>query len=513
MYTFKELAARLDSSAISSTKIKSNNPYLTIKQLSLEETDFNCETIYVGKASTLSQKQPIKSDAGFVLINDCAFDFQHFESNVIEFSEKTDVLELYQELVNVFRFKSKVDYISTSLLDFLAKGYGLNYLIKKGAEFLGNPVMLVDYTGQLQEISVKKKVNDASWMDVYKLGCISQNLYSEYKSGKCTDLVHRSSEPVFVNIDPQKYLRKIVGKVKVKNKIIGYIVVLENDREFNDGDLEIANVLIEAVGCELQKNKFYETLIGKPHEYMIIDLLKEHDIPTYLLEEWTESLYKVAPNDFYTVVIDLPKNKPEYYFLEFIRNKFEVLLHYSKSVYYKEKIILLINCAEHDYITFKDNLSDLLSENNLKAGVSFKFYSIENMKKHYNQALNALELGNLLNREDLLLEYDDFLVYDLLKQAQMKTALDNFYCPGLRELLEYDSQNNTDYSQTLHEYLQNGLNASSVAKKFHTHKNTIIYRINKISEITGMNLKSTDDCFKLYLSFLIHDLMNGHTWH
>ena len=76
--------------------------------------------------------------------------------------------------------------------------------------------------------------------------------------------------------------------------------------------------------------------------------------------------------------------------------------------------------------------------------------------------------------------------------------------PLLPELIQHDRDNNSDYYQTLVAYLRSSCNITEAAKTLQIHRNSLLYRINKIETILGSNLD--DSTLKEQLLFSIQCL-------
>lgn len=74
--------------------------------------------------------------------------------------------------------------------------------------------------------------------------------------------------------------------------------------------------------------------------------------------------------------------------------------------------------------------------------------------------------------------------------------------PALLQLRQYDRENESDYMETLREYLRNDCNVTKASNALHMHRNTLLYRINKIEKnILGMKLDENDLREELKFSF------------
>jgi DNA-binding PucR family transcriptional regulator len=71
--------------------------------------------------------------------------------------------------------------------------------------------------------------------------------------------------------------------------------------------------------------------------------------------------------------------------------------------------------------------------------------------------------------------------------------------PGLRAFIEEDTREGGVLVETLRKYVAADLNARAAAAQLHVHVNTIYYRIDRISERTGLDLRRLDEVIELLL--------------
>jgi PucR C-terminal helix-turn-helix domain len=79
----------------------------------------------------------------------------------------------------------------------------------------------------------------------------------------------------------------------------------------------------------------------------------------------------------------------------------------------------------------------------------------------------------------------------------------------LGQLIAQDAEHGTDYVNTLRAMLVNDRSWQSAAAELHIHKQTLGYRIRKISQLTGRGLTRTDDLAEWWFALRAYDLLNG----
>lgn len=69
-------------------------------------------------------------------------------------------------------------------------------------------------------------------------------------------------------------------------------------------------------------------------------------------------------------------------------------------------------------------------------------------------------------------------------------------------LLDYDMKRSSDLVRTLSVYFLAGANASEAADRLFLHRNSLLYRLERIQKLTGLDLKDPNDMLALQLGLL-----------
>jgi sugar diacid utilization regulator len=96
--------------------------------------------------------------------------------------------------------------------------------------------------------------------------------------------------------------------------------------------------------------------------------------------------------------------------------------------------------------------------------------------------------------ESRLLSFDDTGAYRLLLPAMSDdpAELERFYSDTISPLVAYDEQYGTELVLTLEAFLANDGSMASTHKQLFTHRHTIRYRLERVKELTGLDVNSTD---------------------
>jgi PucR family transcriptional regulator, purine catabolism regulatory protein len=103
--------------------------------------------------------------------------------------------------------------------------------------------------------------------------------------------------------------------------------------------------------------------------------------------------------------------------------------------------------------------------------------------------------------EDAALAFEQTGAYRLLLSAMSENPaeLQRFYAETVEPLVAYDEQYETDLVRTLETFLEADGNVAGTAQRLFTHRHTIYYRLERVRELSGLDVSSSDGREKLSL--------------
>ncbi|MBU5675327.1 PucR family transcriptional regulator ligand-binding domain-containing protein [Alkaliphilus sp. MSJ-5] len=125
--------------------------------------------------------------------------------------------------------------------------------------------------------------------------------------------------------------------------------------------------------------------------------------------------------------------------------------------------------------------------------------------KSYNEATRSLQ-NKGVNYKSEYMHFDDLGIYRIFYLEEMESELHQFYRDTLEPLVVYDKEKSSELVKTLQMFFQYGGNLKKVSEEMFTHYNTIVYRMQRIKDITGMNLENPNDRLNLQVSFKIFEM-------
>ncbi len=147
-------------------------------------------------------------------------------------------------------------------------------------------------------------------------------------------------------------------------------------------------------------------------------------------------------------------------------------------------------------------------QHRLAIGLGQKAVSVNQWRESYQDAQQAVELAHRLET-DQPLYIGDLGVYQLLLRMPDRDSLLTFAERTLGPLLEYDERNRADLVKTLEAFFACHGNLSRTAEKLIVHRNTLLYRMNRIGEIAAMDLDRPETRLGVHLALAIRQLLHN----
>lgn len=145
----------------------------------------------------------------------------------------------------------------------------------------------------------------------------------------------------------------------------------------------------------------------------------------------------------------------------------------------------------------------------VSVGVGRFYPQIRDLQKGYREAQQALAIGQKLFGGNRTVHFDELGIYRLLVPLHGSPELVAFFDETLASLVEYDRQHEAQLVKTLETFFSCHGNLSKTAESLYLHRNTLIYRMDRIAEITGLDLDSPEDRLSLQVALKIKEIQFG----
>ncbi len=127
------------------------------------------------------------------------------------------------------------------------------------------------------------------------------------------------------------------------------------------------------------------------------------------------------------------------------------------------------------------------------------------LRHSYHEAAQAMALEHKL-RHKRPQYFGDLGIYRLLLQLEASPELRSFSDEMLGPLIEYDRTQGTNLLATLNAYFQHNANLAQTAQALYIHRNTLLYRLQRASEIGKFDLESAETRLAIQLALRAYEL-------
>ena len=127
----------------------------------------------------------------------------------------------------------------------------------------------------------------------------------------------------------------------------------------------------------------------------------------------------------------------------------------------------------------------------------------------YSEAEVALEIGHRIQGPSSVSTFEGTGTYKLLFRVLQENPeeLESFYRETLEPVVRYDSRYSTELVQTLVTYLGNDASTVRTASDLYAHRHTIRYRLDRVGELTGLDVDKSEDRERLTLGIKAMQLL------
>ena len=184
----------------------------------------------------------------------------------------------------------------------------------------------------------------------------------------------------------------------------------------------------------------------------------------------------------------------------------------------------VISVGEHDIVLVKEikpnydikevekiakNISDTLSTEfyaKVSVGIGTAVDSIKDLARSYKEAQVAIEVGKVFDTEKNIISYENLGIGRLI--YQLPTTLCEMF---LAEVFKKGSLESLDHEtlSTIQCFFENNLNVSETSRKLFVHRNTLVYRLEKIRKLTGLDLREFEHAITFKVALMVKKYLSS----
>lgn len=177
----------------------------------------------------------------------------------------------------------------------------------------------------------------------------------------------------------------------------------------------------------------------------------------------------------------------------------------------ESNVILIKNVeADSSYEALLDVANTIVALMNTEALMNVKVsfgtvvQELKDVSKSYKEAKMALDVGKIFYAEKNVIAYSSLGIGRLIYQLPINLCrifIDEIF--GDESLMDLDEETLT----TINKFFENNLNVSETSRQLFVHRNTLVYRIEKLQKSTGLDLRNFDDALTFKIALMVVNYM------
>lgn len=146
-------------------------------------------------------------------------------------------------------------------------------------------------------------------------------------------------------------------------------------------------------------------------------------------------------------------------------------------------------------------------EISLSYGIGSPFNKLVDIPVAYKQAMDAYRLGRSHNKQRFVQYYHTKDFADLLRLIPVDD-LQEFIEETFEAWNGIDESEQREWRKTLRVFYDNHCHIGETAKGLYIHRNTVLYRLNRIEQLTGVQVRNPADSLRIRIALMIKDLVS-----
>lgn len=417
------------------------------------------------------------------------------------------VSEIYQAaLAVVAEYSSLEDELNEGILG----DWDLNHLLVPLVRFFKNPILV--FASIFNVVTGVKPIFSSNGVicgtETYIPPISAESVYGMTRSNDLREdlKIKEASYFRYPGFDCGCYQVNLIEN----DSFVGRLVVIDEFLNFNLGVSDTLNAVAKYIRHHMVHHNSALSAKLLTVEYSILEILEGKTTNKRLISSQLSAISWPLRDDFGIFCFCFPTPElPTKDLLTYHIQAISQLMRNAIVLSIENRIVAVIRLRDFQLEEIEDLLTPYMSKSDMYAGLGETFYDIRSARSCYLQAKAAVNQGINSKMTRRIFRYQDYAVEHLVSIAIESEYGAAFVHPTITLIEEYDRANQTELLLTLRTYLENQCNQVESANILHIHRNSLKYRLHRLNEIMGIDLRSSDQQLRLILSILIRDKLNS----
>lgn len=422
-----------------------------------------------------------------------------------------DIIErLYLEILNEqFALKERADDIHRRLTQLVLEGGDLATLTETLAFILNRSVLIESPSFEVLASAIRGPV-DENRLRAIELGYTPREVSQRMIKRGFYAQLQEKLRPVRMGTMPDigMTMERVIAPVVVRREIYGYIWIVAGDHPLTDLDeLAIEHAATVAALVMVKEDAVREAQQAARGDFLTQLLRPDAEIDPSVLTQGNVVGYQFDRPHQVLFVVTHAEPLPAAARLDgWLRG----LGQWSLVVAREKGIALIVESktnAVGQALAQKMVIEIGNRSQQLRVGVG-QTTDGKSLRRVYDEAVEAADIGGRLNGVPVTCFWELGLL-DWLYRLPPETVQANPYFAIVEALAEHDRKTNSDLARTLAAYLDHGGALAEAALTLNVHRNTMLYRLGRIEEITKVDLRDVSQRLNLHVAMKRYQLSKG----
>lgn len=395
---------------------------------------------------------------------------------------------------------------------------GFSPIIKCASKIFNAPVIFTDEDYHMISLYPVKKIGDEVYDTLLETGSLSIETIAAFQEAYLQEPGNRY-EPFFVNNGLVKNMPRIFAEVYDDKNILGHIGIFINLQEAEPWQLDAAAILTSTLRIKINLTKDFIPSLSRDLNELI-----NRNGSNQTKNSSASNISKTFRNPGILLVAPFDQNKAQQAFISVVLNHCLHKFPNTIPAIHKTDLVVLITDEKKQPLHFMQKTAQeiamFLSQYKITCGAVYPIDNLYLLPNYYlqgrltallklkNENSKTILKYNLKSADSEKCEKDLKLTYysevapePMYLYMSANPEYSAFVSPVLKSINDYDMENNTEYLPTLKCYCQSLFHKNETSYKLHIHRNTLMYRLNRIEELFALDLKDFKVLHQLLISF------------
>jgi purine catabolism regulator len=323
-------------------------------------------------------------------------------------------------------------------------------------------------------------------------------------------------------------LTRVVEPISIRHEVVGYLSLLGDENTFDYSERLILSHATPIFAIEFARVRERNEVESRYHDEAFMNVLQgQYQQPEEIVARAQHLGYDLTGPQA-VVIFEADEQEQDIALAQWMRRVREEMLRTWRGCWLLSELrrILCIVPVEVEVQLAKRETEETLvsrlerlaarlqqNRNNMpefSCGIGRIAENVQAIPQAFREAQRAVEIGNQLFGSGKVHSFASLGIYRLLFYLDGQSELTDFYHEMLGPLLAYDAHHDGTYIKTLECYFQYNGNLSQTARTMHFHRNSLIYRLERIEEILGRSLEDAELRLSLQIALKIRHLSLPH---